>query len=77
MLRRTFILTHVRYRIAQPVSTMLQFRLYGGHSLPPGLEGFMKAGANIGSVIGQFTFGFAADYFGRKAVCKSPSLLYI
>jgi MFS transporter, PHS family, inorganic phosphate transporter len=50
---------------------MLQYRLYGGHSLPPGLEGFMKAGANIGSVIGQFSFGFAADYFGRKAVCKS------
>ena len=36
---------------------MLQYRLYGGHSLPPGLEGFIKAGANIGSVIGQFAFG--------------------
>lgn len=36
---------------------MLQYRLYGGESLPPHLEGFMKAGANIGSVIGQFTFG--------------------
>lgn len=35
----------------------------------------MKAGANIGSVIGQFGFGFAADYFGRKAVCKLISLL--
>lgn len=34
----------------------------------------MKAGANIGSVIGQFGFGFAADYFGRKAVCKLISL---
>lgn len=41
----------------QPVSTMLQFRLYGGHPLPPGLEGFLKASANIGSVIGQFSFG--------------------
>lgn len=48
---------------------MLQFRLFGGHSLPSNLEGFMKAGANIGSVIGQFGFGFAADYYGRKAVC--------
>lgn len=48
---------------------MLQFRLFGGHSLPSNLEGFMKAGANIGSVIGQFAFGFSADYFGRKAVC--------
>ena len=41
----------------QPVATMLQYRLYGGHSLPPNLEGFVKAGANIGSVIGQFAFG--------------------
>jgi PHS family inorganic phosphate transporter-like MFS transporter len=36
---------------------MLQYRLYGGNSLPAGLQGFMKAGANIGSVIGQFAFG--------------------
>ena len=36
---------------------MLQYRLYGGESLPPNLEGFIKAGANIGSVIGQFAFG--------------------
>ena len=73
---------------------MLQYRLYGGHSLPSGLEGFIKAGANIGSVIGQFGFGmcfmpsdsstsltpqfvgFAADYFGRKAVCTSTSLSF-
>ena len=48
---------------------MLQYRLYGGASLPAGLQGFMKAAANIGSVIGQFGFGFAADYFGRKAIC--------
>jgi PHS family inorganic phosphate transporter-like MFS transporter len=36
---------------------MLQYRLFGGHSLPAGLEGFIKAAANIGSVIGQFSFG--------------------
>ena len=36
---------------------MLQYRLYGGESLPPNLEGFVKAGANIGSVVGQFAFG--------------------
>lgn len=41
----------------QPVATMLQWRLYNGKHLPPNLEGFMKAGANIGSVIGQFAFG--------------------
>lgn len=36
---------------------MLQYRLYDGKALPDNLEGFVKAGANIGSVIGQFTFG--------------------
>lgn len=41
----------------QPVATMLQYRLYDGKALPANLEGFVKAGANIGSVIGQFTFG--------------------
>lgn len=75
---------------------MLQYRLYEGNSLPVGLEGFVKAGANIGSVIGQFAFGafprlsrstevpdknyvtgFAADYFGRKAVCTSPRSLLV
>lgn len=36
---------------------MLQYRLYNGNAIPGGIQGFMKAGANIGSVIGQFTFG--------------------
>lgn len=36
---------------------MLQYRLYGGNEIPPGLEGLLKASANIGSVIGQFLFG--------------------
>lgn len=65
---------------------MLQYRLYGGGKLPPGLEGFIKAAANIGSVIGQFAFGacnetlsytfpdtlagYLADALGRKAVCS-------
>jgi MFS transporter, PHS family, inorganic phosphate transporter len=40
---------------------MLQYRLYNGQPLPPNLEGFMKAGANIGSVIGQFLFGEHQD----------------
>jgi PHS family inorganic phosphate transporter-like MFS transporter len=36
---------------------MLKYRLYNGKALPTNLEGFVKAGANIGSVIGQFLFG--------------------
>lgn len=51
---------------------MLQYRLYGGHALPAGLQGLVKASANIGSVIGQFSFGYAADALGRKAVCEYP-----
>ena len=56
---------------------MLQYRLYGGAALPAGLQGFMKAAANIGSVVGQFSFGFAADYFGRKAVYGKELMLII
>lgn len=40
---------------------MLQYRLYGGKSLPSNLSGLLKASANIGSVIGQFGFGICSD----------------
>jgi len=63
--------------VINPVATMLQYRLYGGHSLPANLEGFVKAGANIGSVIGQFSFGYAADALGRKAVYGKELMLII
>ncbi|RPD54408.1 MFS general substrate transporter [Lentinus tigrinus ALCF2SS1-7] len=63
--------------IINPVATMLQYRLYGGNELPANLEGFVKAGANIGSVIGQFAFGYSADYFGRKAVYGKELMLII
>lgn len=36
---------------------MLQYRLYDGEAIPAGIQGFLKAAANIGSVIGQFLFG--------------------
>ncbi|KAJ7339922.1 major facilitator superfamily domain-containing protein [Mycena albidolilacea] len=63
--------------VINPVATMLQYRLYGGHSLPAGLQGFMKAGANIGSVIGQFAFGYLADALGRKAIYGKELMLII
>ncbi|KAF8922141.1 MFS general substrate transporter [Mucidula mucida] len=63
--------------IINPVATMLKYRLYGGEPLPAGLEGFLKAGANIGSVIGQLSFGYAADAFGRKAVYGKELMLII
>ncbi|KAF8956358.1 phosphate transporter [Flammula alnicola] len=50
--------------IINPVTTMLQYRLY-------------EAGANIRSVIGQFAFGYAADSLGRKAVYGKELMLII
>lgn len=61
----------------QPVCTMLQYRLYGGANLPANLQGFVKAGANIGSVIGQFLFGYLADALGRRRVYGKELLLII
>ncbi|KAF8957885.1 phosphate transporter [Flammula alnicola] len=63
--------------IINPVTTMLQYRLYEGGHLPTNLEGFVKAGANIGSVIGQFAFGYATDSLGRKAVYGKELMLII
>ncbi|KAK0210703.1 phosphate transporter [Desarmillaria ectypa] len=63
--------------IINPVATMLKYRLYDGNSLPANLEGFMKAGANIGSVIGQFAFGYLADALGRKAIYGKELMLII
>ena len=56
---------------------MLQYRLYGGKSLPANLQGLLKASANIGSVIGQFAFGYFADALGRKAVYGKELMLII
>ncbi|KAH7886473.1 major facilitator superfamily domain-containing protein [Phlebopus sp. FC_14] len=63
--------------IINPVATMLQYRLYGGANLPNNLQGLLKAAANIGSVIGQFLFGYCADAFGRKAIYGKELMLII
>ncbi|KAH8087124.1 major facilitator superfamily domain-containing protein [Cristinia sonorae] len=63
--------------IINPVSTMLQFLLYDGNQIPAGLQGVLKASANIGSILGQFGFGMAADYFGRRAVYGKELMLII
>ncbi|KAI6018363.1 major facilitator superfamily domain-containing protein [Pisolithus marmoratus] len=63
--------------IINPVSTMLQYRLYGGNSLPNNLQGVLKASANIGSVVGQFLFGYMADALGRKAIYGKELMLII
>ena len=63
--------------VLQPVATMLQFRLYNGNAIPSNIQGFMKAGTNIGAVIGQFMFGYLADSLGRKAVYGKELMLII
>ncbi|KAJ7628959.1 major facilitator superfamily domain-containing protein [Roridomyces roridus] len=63
--------------VINPVATMLQYRLYGGEPIPAGLQGVLKAGANIGSVIGQFAFGYLADALGRKAIYGKELMLII
>ncbi|KAF9071836.1 phosphate transporter [Rhodocollybia butyracea] len=63
--------------VINPVLTALQYRLYGGGSLPVGLHGFVNAAANIGSVIGQFTFGYLADSLGRSAIYGKELMLII
>ncbi|KAJ6537237.1 major facilitator superfamily domain-containing protein [Mycena vulgaris] len=63
--------------VINPVATMLQYRLYDGKALPAGLQGLLKAGANIGSVIGQFGFGYLADSLGRKAIYGKELMLII
>ncbi|KAJ7222764.1 MFS general substrate transporter [Mycena haematopus] len=63
--------------VINPVATMLQYRLYGGNDLPAGLQGLLKAGTNIGSVIGQLLFGYLADSLGRKAIYGKELMLII
>ncbi|KAF4567161.1 hypothetical protein EYR36_010778 [Pleurotus pulmonarius] len=56
------------YFIINPVSTMIQYELFAGNTLPPRLEGYLKSGALIGSVLGQLLFG---------ALSPSNSLIYL
>ncbi|EJU02959.1 MFS general substrate transporter [Dacryopinax primogenitus] len=63
--------------IINQVTSMLQWRFYGGKSLPSTLSGLVKAAANIGSVIGQVSFGLMGDYFGRKAVYGKELIIII
>lgn len=65
------------YFVINPISTMLQYELFAGDSLPPKLEGFLKSGALIGSAIGQLLFGYLGDAFGRKAIYGKELLTVI
>ncbi|KZT59376.1 MFS general substrate transporter [Calocera cornea HHB12733] len=63
--------------IINQVTSLLQWRFYNGAVLPATLSGLVKAAANIGSVIGQVSFGLMGDYFGRKAVYGKELMIII
>ncbi|KAF4599068.1 hypothetical protein EYR40_006157 [Pleurotus pulmonarius] len=65
------------YFVINPVSTMLQYELFAGESLPPKLEGFLKSGALIGAAFGQLLFGYLGDALGRKAIYGKELLTVI
>ncbi|KIW95627.1 phosphate:H+ symporter [Cladophialophora bantiana CBS 173.52] len=44
---------------------------------PPLLRGLVNAGSNIGNIIGQLTFGFLGDVFGRKFVYGKELIVVI
>jgi PHS family inorganic phosphate transporter-like MFS transporter len=54
--------------IINQVASLLQFEINDGAAFKGQLIGVMKAGANIGAVIGQCCFGVIADRFGRKGI---------
>ena len=56
-----------------PSTDIEPLRYWGGldhrkPEYPPLLRGLVNAGSNIGNIIGQLTFGFLGDTFGRKFV---------
>lgn len=44
---------------------------------PPLLKGLVNAGANMGNIIGQLTFGFLGDTFGRRFVYGKELIICI
>ncbi|BFZ61366.1 hypothetical protein YB2330_002431 [Saitoella coloradoensis] len=50
------------------VQPIFQYEYWQGTSYPAGLRGLVSAGANIGNIFGQLSFGFLGDMFGRKYV---------
>lgn len=51
-------------------------RYWNGH-YPPLLRGAVNAASNIGNIIGQLSFGFLGDAFGRKFVYGKELIICI
>lgn len=65
-----------------PSTDMQFYRYWGGLDgrkphYPPLLRGLVNAGSNIGNIIGQLSFGFLGDVFGRKFVYGKELIVVI
>ena len=60
--------------IVNLVSPIWEYEYWGGLTpshkthYPPLLRGLVNSGANIGNIVGQLTFGYLGDIFGRRFV---------
>ncbi|KAG9056123.1 hypothetical protein FS842_000262 [Serendipita sp. 407] len=70
-------LTRRSFPSAIEVAPMLGKVYYPHGGLPPKWQDLIKAGANIGCVIGQIGFGILGDAFGRKFVYGKELILII
>jgi hypothetical protein len=58
--------THFQFYICRK-RTYTSLRYWNGH-YPPLLRGAVNAASDIGNIIGQLSFGFLGDAFGRRFV---------
>jgi len=65
----------MRYSNDDPSLTSFH-RYWNGH-YPPLLRGAVNAASNIGNIIGQLSFGFLGDAFGRKFVYGKELIICI
>ncbi|PVG01124.1 phosphate transporter [Serendipita vermifera] len=63
--------------IINQVAPMLAVVYYPKTGLPNQMQDLIKAGANIGCVVGQLLFGFLGDAFGRSFVYGKELILII
>ena len=63
--------------IVNLISPIWQYEYWGGAQgdYPPLLRGTVNAAANIGNIIGQLSFGYLGDIFGRRMVYGNELVL--
>ena len=71
-----------KYRTAPWLTVRSWFRYWGGLQnktphYPPLLRGLVNAAANIGNIIGQLSFGYLGDIYGRRFVYGNELIIGI